>query len=314
MVTGEAVFVPLVDWMPYSPEVALELARDRVANSGGFCGAMKEMLIWMKSTESTEGALGSSSTSLGRGRARVQARSSNQKLGTENKQNKAAFQAKMFRREDGKLGCKNCPKVKLIWEFGARRHARMCRERPSVPSERSTWERHTCSVAECGARFASLGELHAHYRTQHADRRPYKCPPCQKTFKTTVSHTRHMLEKHPAPGKVVKVHCCSLCDFSTAWEWYIPYHMKRKHREEYDMLMSNKENRSEYEEVVVVEGVDEPDDGVEDVEEVVVVREVDEPEDGVEYVEEVVGGGIVGRLQSQINSLAKRYKSWYQKR
>ena len=101
-----------------------------------------------------------------------------------------------------------------------------------------------------------------------------------------------MLEKHPAPGKEVKVHCCSLCDFSTARECYIPYHMKRKHREEYDMLMSNEQNssvnRSEDEEVV---------------------EELDETDDGIEYIEEVVGGGIVGRLQSQINSLAKRYKS-----
>ena len=288
MLTGEAVLVPVMDWLPYSPEMALELARDKVAGSGGYRDAMKEMLALMRSIEGEEEgeeAPGPISTSMPRGRARVQGNSSNQKLGAENAQNEAAFKAKIFKGEDGKFRCKNCPTVKLMWEFGARRHARMCGERPSVPRERSSVERHTCSVAECGARFASLGELHAHYRAQHPNRRPYKCPPCRKTFKCADSHKRHMLEQHAPAGKVVKVHTCCLCDFSTAREWYMIHHMRKKHREEYNLIMSGDgiEERVNEEHDVVGEKEN-------DSEEVEEVEEVGGQGDVVEYVEEVAGG------------------------
>ena len=80
--TGEALFVPLENWRPYSAEVALELVKDKVANKGGFRAALKEMREAMRSEESgVPGVSGSREV----GMARTLGEVSNQKLWVENR-------------------------------------------------------------------------------------------------------------------------------------------------------------------------------------------------------------------------------------
>ena len=157
MRTGEALLVPLEDWRPYSAELALELLRDKVANRGGFRDALKEMRDAMRSAEEGVTMPCSSAPAMGMART-VGGELSNQKLGVENRVNSAAFKSKIYRKSDGKFGCRNCPRVSLLYKSVASRHARVCGERPNVPQERSALERHYCSADDCTARFASTRE------------------------------------------------------------------------------------------------------------------------------------------------------------
>ena len=286
MRTGEAMFVPEKDWKPYTAEVALELINDKVANRGGFRDALKEMREAMRSAEEDVSMPGTSATAMGMART-IGGEFSNQKLSAEKRFNKAAFKAKIYLKSNGKFGCKNCPNVTLSFDSVARRHARVCGERPSVPQERSTFQRHICSADECTARFASLRELHCHYKSAHPDRRPIKCPPCGKTFKCSDSHKRHMKEKH----SVGKKFSCTFCKFTTARNCELGHHIKRSHKDEYDLL--NAED-------------DETDSEKVDGQEVNIEEDSQEKENGDqdddEEVEEI---GILGRLQNQIRELRK---------
>ena len=234
MRTGEALLVPLEDWRPYSAELALELLRDKVANRGGFRDALKEMRDAMRSAEEGVTMPCSSAPAMGMART-VGGELSNQKLGVENRVNSAAFKSKIYRKSDGKFGCRNCPRVSLLYKSVASRHARVCGERPNVPQERSALERHYCSADDCTARFASTRELHSHYSSAHPGRRPVKCVKCRKTFKTSDNLRRHVREKHT----VGKKYSCDFCHFTTARKCELGHHIERSHTDEHDLLMAN---------------------------------------------------------------------------
>ena len=302
MRTGEALFIPKEDWTPYTAEFALQLVQDKVANRGGFSAALKDMREEMSPETGVQGLPGSSTSSRGVART-IGGELSNQKLGVENRVNAAAFKAKIFIKENGKFGCKNCPSVTLSYESVAKRHARLCGERPSVPRERSSYKKHTCSADDCTASFASQRELHSHYRSAHPDRRPLKCPPCRITFKSSDNLKKHMREKHTA-GKKFK---CSFCAFTTARSCRLGYHMERWHKDEYD-LMKAQDTVDGQEDMVEEDGQENIDieDDQENIEDGQENKEEDNFQDDDEEMQEE---GILGRLQSQIRELKKRHNS-----
>ena len=296
LLTGEALFVPKEDWMPYTAEAALDLLKDKVANRGGFRAALKEMRELMRTAEATPGG---STSSLGMAR-NLGGQWSNQKLGVEKRFNAAAFKEKIYLRTDGKYACKNCPSLTLAYKSVASRHARLCGERPNVPREKSTFERHTCSADDCTARFASMRELNSHYSSAHPGRRPLKCPPCRKIFKNSDNHKRHMREKH----SVGKKHSCEFCPFTTARYVEIGHHIKRSHKDEYDLLVAEaeekeKEGGQENTEEAVMENVE----GQENAEKGNTEQDSEQDEEDEGQDQE----GVLGHLQNQIRSLKKRY-------
>lgn len=199
------------------------LLQDRVVNRGGFSSAAAQMSALVDGIHG--GGTGHiddqvSKVFLGRGRHLVPltARS----LAEDETFNNAAFASKMS-KTDKTWKCSNCPTFSSTLKIVAKRHARLCGERPKWPKKRSVVARLKCSA--CPEKFQTKKSLQNHYRLEHADRRrSYKCTICQKDLGLWKNLRRHMEEKHGESAWQ-----CNVCDKQFSRIDNLKRHFKSKH-------------------------------------------------------------------------------------
>lgn len=80
----------------------------------------------------------------------------------------------------------------------------------------------------CGKRCKDQGDLKVHIRS-HTTQRPYPCPFCEKTYKTSSARASH-IETH-----MERNHCCTICDAKFKRRILYQRHMKLMHDESYRM-------------------------------------------------------------------------------
>jgi hypothetical protein len=152
-VTGEAAFVSLdVGWREFNEVETARLLSDPVSNRGSFGRALAEM---RSVRGDTVGASTLPSNTM-YGAARHLGPVSASRLNEEKAFNDAAFKEKMIMKTNMRWGCRQCPKWETRLEMCAKRHARMCGERPREPRARSQAATHVCSVIDCQEKFARL--------------------------------------------------------------------------------------------------------------------------------------------------------------
>ena len=57
-----------------------------------------------------------------------------------------------------------------------------------------------CEVENCGKAFKTENDLRKHIKS-HSDKKPHKCPYCQKAYKRFEPLQTHVLKKHPEEYK-----------------------------------------------------------------------------------------------------------------
>ena len=172
--TREVLIVSESNWTPYSEEVTARLLQDHVVNRGAFSSAVVKMQALAadiikgqnQGTPREGNALQFdvqiSISKIFEGRGRHLVPMTARSLAEDENFNRAAFASKMSMAENT-WKCVNCPSFSSKLMMVAKRHARLCGERPKLPKERSSAARHPCSA--CPEKFKTKTMLKSHYRS-----------------------------------------------------------------------------------------------------------------------------------------------------
>jgi hypothetical protein len=231
-VTGEAAFVPIDEWKPYTLATSKQLVLDPKTNRGSFSLALSELRGVLAGLEGGEEAancmLPVAGTSTMLGAARQLGPMSAGRLKAEEAFNAAAFKQKMFLKQNSRWGCHQCPDYEQELIMAAKRHARLCGQRPREPRQRSLAQKYGCSA--CGDHFSLKSSLHEHYQEMHTERvRALKCNVCRKEFINNRNLVRHWREKH-GPEEKRPAFRCPYCSYTTTRKHSLQaIHMPREH-------------------------------------------------------------------------------------
>ena len=232
--TGESAFISRSnDWQPYTLELEQELLSDSSISRSGFRRGLAELQVDLASLASAGGeeAARLRAISLAAlGAPRQLGPLSGEGLIDDRVFNKAAFQEKIVTSEHGKWNCKNCPRFETRILFEAKRHARICGQRPKVQMPKSTAVKLPCSA--CAQKFASMTDLNDHYKNVHKENfRPRRCPDCRKIFVDEAGLKVHRKNYHSDADKGEKVvFSCTSCAYTSKFKGNFKRHMRTVHR------------------------------------------------------------------------------------